>query len=74
MVISLTKVSIEQSLKNLDTRWYRTGDIVTELPDGNYKFLGRRNRVIKKRGYRIELGEIEVALYRHPRSLNRRRY
>ncbi len=48
------------------TRWYRTGDIVIELPDGNYKFLGRRDRMIKKRGYRIELGEIEVALYRHP--------
>jgi amino acid adenylation domain-containing protein len=48
------------------TRWYRTGDIVFELPDGNYKFLGRRDRMIKKRGYRIELGEIEAALYRHP--------
>jgi amino acid adenylation domain-containing protein len=47
-------------------RWYRTGDIVRELVDGNYKFLGRRDRMIKKRGYRIELGEIEAALYRHP--------
>jgi amino acid adenylation domain-containing protein len=49
-----------------DARWYRTGDIVVALQDGNYKFLGRRDRMIKKRGYRIELGEIEVALYRHP--------
>ncbi|MSU20346.1 MAG: D-alanine--poly(phosphoribitol) ligase, partial [Pedosphaera sp.] len=48
------------------TRWYRTGDIVVELPDGNYKFLGRRDRMVKKRGYRIELGEIEAVLYRHP--------
>lgn len=53
-------------LPGRDTRWYRTGDIVVELPDGSYKFLGRRDRMIKKRGYRIELGEIEVALYRHP--------
>src|SRR5438477_1551374 len=53
-------------LPRRDDRWYRTGDIVVELPDGNYKFLGRRDRMIKKRGYRIELGEIEVALYRHP--------
>jgi amino acid adenylation domain-containing protein len=53
-------------LPGRDCRWYRTGDIVTELPDGNYKFLGRRDRMVKKRGYRIELGEIEVALYRHP--------
>jgi L-proline---[L-prolyl-carrier protein] ligase len=53
-------------LPRRDIRWYRTGDVVVELPDGNYKFLGRRDRMIKKRGYRIELGEIEVALYRHP--------
>ena len=53
-------------LPGRDTRWYRTGDIVVELPDRNYKFLGRRDRMIKKRGYRIELGEIEAALYRHP--------
>jgi acyl-CoA synthetase (AMP-forming)/AMP-acid ligase II len=46
-------------------RWYRTGDIVQAQPDG-YKFLGRRDRMIKKRGYRVELGEIEAALYRHP--------
>jgi amino acid adenylation domain-containing protein len=53
-------------LPGREARWYRTGDIVVELPDGNYKFLGRRDRMIKKRGYRIELSEIEVALYRHP--------
>jgi amino acid adenylation domain-containing protein len=47
-------------------RWYRTGDIVLEPPDGNLIFLGRRDRMVKKRGYRIELGEIETALYRHP--------
>jgi len=52
-------------LPRRDHRWYRTGDIVVEFPDGNYKFLGRRDRMIKKRGYRIELGEIEAALYRH---------
>jgi acyl-CoA synthetase (AMP-forming)/AMP-acid ligase II len=48
------------------TRWYRTGDVVQREPDGNYRFLGRRDRMIKKRGYRVELGEIEAALYRHP--------
>ena len=46
-------------------RWYRTGDIVSEGPDGKYVFLGRRDRMIKRRGYRVELGEIESALYRH---------
>lgn len=47
-------------------RWYKTGDIVTEAPDGNYAYLGRRDRMVKRRGYRVELGEIESALYRHP--------
>jgi amino acid adenylation domain-containing protein len=43
--------------------WYRTGDLVIESDDGNYTFLGRRDRMVKKRGYRIELGEIEACLY-----------
>jgi len=47
-------------------RWYKTGDIVVEQPDGNYIIIGRRDRMVKKRGFRIELGEIEAALYRHP--------
>jgi amino acid adenylation domain-containing protein len=46
-------------------RWYKTGDIVLEEPDGNYRYLGRRDRMVKKRGYRVELDEIEVCLYRH---------
>ena len=45
---------------------YRTGDLVCELPDGSYKFLGRRDHQIKSRGYRIELGDIESAMYAHP--------
>ena len=47
------------------TRWYKTGDIVMSDDHGDYKFLGRRDRMIKKRGYRIELDEIECCLYRH---------
>jgi amino acid adenylation domain-containing protein len=54
-------------LPGRDEHWYRTGDIVVENPDGNLRFLGRRDRMVKKRGYRIELGEIEAALYRHPK-------
>lgn len=48
------------------TRWYKTGDIVVEEPDGNYIYRGRRDRMVKRRGYRVELGEIEVGLYKHP--------
>jgi acyl-coenzyme A synthetase/AMP-(fatty) acid ligase len=47
-------------------RWYKTGDVVVEEPNGDYLFVGRRDRMVKKRGYRIELGEIEAGLYRHP--------
>jgi acyl-coenzyme A synthetase/AMP-(fatty) acid ligase len=45
---------------------YRTGDLVKQVADGTYLFLGRRDNMIKSRGYRIELGEIETALYDHP--------
>ncbi|MBK8900838.1 MAG: amino acid adenylation domain-containing protein [Anaerolineaceae bacterium] len=47
-------------------RWYKTGDIVVEEDDGNYTFVGRKDRMVKKRGYRVELGEVEAGLYRHP--------
>lgn len=47
-------------------RWYRTGDVVRANERGEYVFLGRRDRMIKRRGYRIEPGEIEAALYGHP--------
>lgn len=45
---------------------YRTGDLVQEMDDGNYRFLGRSDNQIKSRGYRIELGDIEAALVAHP--------
>jgi acyl-CoA synthetase (AMP-forming)/AMP-acid ligase II len=49
-----------------DERVYRTGDLVTLDPAGNYFYLGRRDAMVKIRGYRVELGEVEAALYRHP--------
>ncbi len=46
---------------------FNTGDVVTLDEDGvNWRFIGRRDHMIKSRGYRIELGEIETALYTHP--------
>jgi amino acid adenylation domain-containing protein len=47
-------------------RWYKTGDVVVQDEDGNYIYVSRRDRMVKKRGYRVELGEIEAGLYKHP--------
>ena len=47
-------------------RWYKTGDMVVQDEDGNYIYISRRDRMVKKRGYRVELGEIEAGLYKHP--------
>jgi amino acid adenylation domain-containing protein len=45
---------------------YRTGDRVVLLDNGEYRYVGRRDGMVKVRGYRIELGEIEAALQAHP--------
>ncbi|MFI1910954.1 amino acid adenylation domain-containing protein [Streptomyces microflavus] len=42
-------------------RWYNTGDIVRNTPEG-YQFLGRADRMVKRHGHRIELDEIEHSL------------
>lgn len=48
------------------TRFYRTGDSVSQDNAGLWHFGGRADRQIKLRGYRIELDEIEHALCSHP--------
>jgi amino acid adenylation domain-containing protein len=51
---------------NFEDIFYRTGDLVQVDAEGNYRYLGRKDRQIKTRGYRVELDEIEVALLSHP--------
>jgi acyl-CoA synthetase (AMP-forming)/AMP-acid ligase II len=64
---NLAEQNARAFLKDSEGRlWYHTGDIVTEDETGEYRYLGRRDRMVKRRGYRVELGEIEAALARHP--------
>lgn len=48
------------------SRVYKSGDIVRIDKEGNYIFIGRKDRVVKSRGYRIELDEIEITLNNYP--------
>ncbi|HEY5311718.1 MAG TPA: amino acid adenylation domain-containing protein, partial [Pirellulales bacterium] len=47
-------------------RFYRTGDRVRWLADGNLEFLGRVDQQLKFHGLRIEPAEIESVLQSHP--------
>ena len=46
-------------------RFYKSGDLVCWMPDGDIKFLGRIDHQVKVRGNRIEPGEIESCLLGH---------
>ncbi len=53
-----------------NTVWYKTGDLVKVDDEGNYEFVGRKDRMIKRNGYRIELSEIESAIQKHENIIN----
>ena len=45
-------------------RFYRTGDRVRRLANGDYVYLGRIDHQIKVLGHRVELAEVDAALAR----------
>ncbi|MFB6719663.1 amino acid adenylation domain-containing protein [Kribbella sp. NPDC056345] len=47
-------------------RYYRTGDVVRRLDNGELEYRGRWDNQVKIQGYRIELEEVEACLLTHP--------
>jgi acyl carrier protein len=47
-------------------RVYKSGDLVSVLPNSELDYIGRSDLQVKLRGHRIELGEIEAALVQFP--------
>lgn len=54
------------NFNNKSKKFFRTGDVVTLLPDGNIKFICRNDRLVKIRGKRVSLDMIEELLKKHP--------
>jgi carnitine-CoA ligase len=46
--------------------WLKTGDIVTENPDGTFTLVGRKKEIIRRRGENVAPAEIEEAIGSHP--------
>ncbi len=44
---------------------YRTGDIAERIADDTFRYVGRRDTMVKVRGHRVELGEIETVVANH---------
>lgn len=45
---------------------FKTSDLVQMLPDGNLKYVSRKDWMFKIRGYRVESYEVELAMLKHP--------
>ncbi|MBG9713648.1 non-ribosomal peptide synthetase [Bacillus cereus] len=53
---------VDVELYNKNLKWYKTGDQVKVLDDGNIEFIGRMDNQVKIRGYRIELEEVRLGI------------
>ncbi|WGW12099.1 AMP-binding protein [Saxibacter everestensis] len=53
----------ENAFRTVDRkRWFKTGDLVSVMDDGSFRFVGRIDDVIKVAGENVSLTEVEAAL------------
>ena len=45
---------------------YRTGDVAERIAADEYRFVGRRDGMVKVRGHRVEPAEVEATIAAHP--------
>lgn len=64
--LNLPDLNAEKFIEIDGKTFYRSGDRVRLLPNGDIEFLGRIDRQFKLRGQLIEPDEIEACLHRHP--------
>lgn len=55
-------VTPEDKAEGINTRLYKSGDLVRRRSDGHLIFMGRTDSQVKLRGFRVELAEIESLL------------
>lgn len=58
-----TEAVFKIDLNHINKRIYHTGDLARKLPDGNFEFLGRKDKQIKIRGNRVEISHITAVLH-----------
>lgn len=65
---SLVNTSFPDMNQNEVKDWYETGDLVEILHENplRFKFIGRKDNIIKIGGYRVNIVEIEKELEQHP--------
>jgi benzoate-CoA ligase family protein len=52
--------------RTMEGEWCRTGDIMSQHPDGSFVYFGRSDDVMKIRGLKVAPSEVEAVLLSHP--------
>ena len=60
----------EQTQKQFDNGWFKTGDLVSFDEDGYYTFVSRKNDIIRRRGENISGAELDRVISTHPKVLD----